>query len=342
MRSATAGRYHKRLASQVSVLSTTLVSICCLIAACGAQPSAAPPALPRAAVEVLITAGGPPTRQADLSNAVELLIQRCMHAKGLIYYPGHTSPSDSASDAKTLAEFPEYQNLAERQANGYGLYRHAVQSSRARKKNGAGPIAKQQPNEEATYTASLSAPAQLRYAVALFGAIGEELTVQLPGGARSVVRSGGCRASAVTTIYGSVPRYIFAVEGASLLFDDLINVVQASPIFKAGLRNWSRCMEKRGFPYTSPSVAFNSLAHGYVAKGPSRSLRHREIAVAVADLECAQRVMLLQTTSALQLHEAGKLGSLATRQLLEIVQIDQQAFTQQRQPAVRDDGSERS
>lgn len=266
---------------------------------------------------------------STLANTVQTLIQRCMRARHFAYYPTLESAASLEAGSVQLPELPAYGSLAQRRVHGYGLYSAGARASGTRPKRGpdhgsaAAPAA-----HGSAYFASLPAPAQARYTTAEFGPPSDVLTVALPGGVQAQVRSGGCRGAAVRRIYGSVAGYIQAVEGAPLLTDQLINRVDANPAFVAAVHAWSRCMAGRGFRYQSPNVAYDSLSGEYRAQGPSTGMRHREMAVAVADFRCAQAVYLLRVTAVLQHEEAGRLGARSEAQLRLITRIDAQAARQ--------------
>jgi hypothetical protein len=180
---------------------------------------------------------------------------------------------------------------------------------------------------EDQYIGGLSASTRAGYSTLLFGPATYGLKVTLPEGVVSTIRSGGCRAKAVDQLYGSVARYAFAFEGASLLTLHFIDQIKASEPFKASLRNWSACMRADGDDYADPNAAYNSLAARYDAQGPVAGLRQRELRVATDDLTCTRQVKLLKTIQALQGRPTRWLTKLELGQLLTITQIDQAALT---------------
>jgi hypothetical protein len=303
----------------------------CAVCGCGGPASPGSPATSAPVVNspgsfaILMTSGTAAVMESTLANSVQTLIQRCMRARHFAYFPVPQSATSLDGGSVQVPELPAYGSLAQRRVHGYGLYSAAVRASRTRQKRdmSRGPAAAAARND--AYVASLPAAAQASYSTAEFGPVSDVLTVALPGGAQAQVRGGGCRAAAVRRIYGSVAGYIQAVEGAPLLTDQLITRVEADPAFAAAVRAWSRCMAARGFRYQSPNAAYNSLSGEYRARGPSAGLRHREIAVAVADFRCAQAVSLLRITAALQHEEAGRLGTRSEAQLRLITETDARA-----------------
>jgi hypothetical protein len=279
--------------------------------------------LPRADLAILTLSGTATVMEADLANAVEGLIQRCMRAKRLVYYREPERARPGFGPAR-MPEFPAYTSLAQRRADGYGPYADTVAAARAC--GGAGRASGRSPAErEVAYVGSLTSAARASYLTAELGPASEVMTMALPGGPRAQVRDGGCRGAAVRSIYGSVADYVLAVDGAPLLSDELLAAVESSPRFVTALGAWSRCMAGHGFRYTSPEGAYTGLSREYQVTGPASGLRRRETAVASADYQCAQRTSLLRTTAAVQHTQAGRLGATAEAQLRQITRIDAQA-----------------
>ncbi len=296
----------------------------CLLCGCAAQAASTPPsqAPSRAALAILLTSDSAAMREAGLANAVQALIQRCMRARQLPNQPAPESAASLAAGSVPLPEFPAYGGLAPRRTQGYGLYAGLVaRASRAYQAGGGtGAVDRQHGS-----AGPLPPAARARYSMAEFGPASSVVAVALPGGARAQVQDGGCRGAAARRIYGSVASYTLAVEGAPLLTDELIGKVEANPGFVAAVRAWSRCMAGRGFRYASPTSAYHGLSLEYQAAGPTSGLRHREIAVATADYQCAKQTRLLRVTAALQRTEAARLGAAAEAQLRQITRIDAEA-----------------
>src|SRR6266568_686304 len=76
-----------------------------------------------------VPGGGRAVAAAQVNNAVELLIQRCMRAKGLVYYPLILTAAQELNGIG-LAGVPQAPiGPAAREANGYGFYSRAVQAA---------------------------------------------------------------------------------------------------------------------------------------------------------------------------------------------------------------------
>jgi hypothetical protein len=298
----------------------------CAVCGCGSPASpGAPVAISPSSFAILMTSRTAAVMESAPANAVQTMIQRCMRARHFAYFPVPESAASLDDGAVQVPELPAYGSLAQRRMHGYGLYSAGLRASRMRQKGETSRGSDAAAARNDAYVASLSATAQASYGTTEFGPASDVLTVALPGGAQAQVRAGGCRAAAVRRIYGSVVSYIQAVEGAPLLTDQLIAKVEADPAFAAAVHAWSRCMAARGLRYQSPNAAYNSLSDEYGAHGPSAGLRHREIAVAVADFRCAQAVSLLRITAALQHEEAGRLGAGPEAQLRLITRTVAQA-----------------
>ena len=130
-----------------------LLLTCCLVCGC-AGPAAAPAAsLPRADLAILMMSGPATAMEADLANAVEGLIQRCMRAERLVYYAELQRAGPGFGPAR-LPEFPAYTSLAQRRADGYGLYADTVAAARTRGPPG-GASGRSPAEREVAYVGSL-------------------------------------------------------------------------------------------------------------------------------------------------------------------------------------------
>lgn len=280
--------------------------------------------MPVAEAKLLFSAGGSPAEKARLSNAVELLIQRCMVGRGFTYFPSYATSSRSSGADDPLPEFPSYSGIAARRANGYGLYASAVKAAAAKRASGRHSVI----SPETAYANAMSPSKRYGYYDSLFGRPGQTIVINPAGGIIITARSGGCRAEAVTQLYGSVRSYIYAVDGAPLIHEFFINQVDATPTFKAEMRRWAACMQTAGFTFPTPDAAVNDLAHQYSKYGPTSSLRRRETSIAVADQVCATRVALIETTTHLQSKVISNLAETVRRQLQTINHADQIALSE--------------
>ena len=312
-----------RLAAWPPASIAVLAATGFLVAACSSpSPPTGPggtgpaPSLSGAEIAVLTNSSGPARAQAELNNAVEILTERCMRAKGLIYYT--ELENVATATAQSLPEIPEYLSLADRQANGYGAYAVALQEAQSGDKGTASP-----PNlPEQLYVNSLSGAASNSYWTAWTGPDSSRVTITLPGGAQTNIPGGGCRGVAVRSIFGSVANWIQSSDGAELISNHLASLVESNSRYVAVMSKWSGCMASRGYHYGTPFDASNWFASQYAKRGPTSSLHALELAVAVADYRCAQAVSLVQVTTAAQSWEAARLGRTLIGDLARITDID--------------------
>ena len=100
---------------------------------------------------------------AAVNNAVEMLTQQCMQAKGLLYYLNIVTAEEMTSPGPSVAGVPQaYISLAAREADGYGMHTRAVRAL-------AAPVGGQGADKEDQYVASLPQRVQDAYMLALQG-----------------------------------------------------------------------------------------------------------------------------------------------------------------------------
>jgi hypothetical protein len=275
--------------------------------------------LTSAELSVLSNGGLTGAATAEVNNAVEMLTQQCMQAKGLVYYPNIIAAEEMTSPGPSIADVPQaYFSLAAREADGYGMYTRAIRAL-------AVPSGVPGAGKEDQYVASLPQRVQDAYMIALQGPASSRVALKLPGGVTSTAPSGGCQGDAQRRIYGSVANYVLALTGASILNVMFLNSVAADPAFGTVVSNWSACMKKRGYNYESPRKLWNTLA-GQVAKAPIPAMRELEIKTAVADYKCSAVVKLLPTVRALHEQHACRLSGTLLSDLISITQIEATAL----------------
>ena len=177
-----------------------------------------------AEVAVLTNSGRNPGALAQINNAVEVLVQRCMKSRGFKYYPVFISAADEGG-YPGLAGVPQAPiGLAGREANGYGFSR----PMRAKER----PYGGQAPSRNEKYAKT----AGQKYFLALEGSAKDRVSFTFPGGETGSVSGGGCAGVAKRRIYGSVLNYVLATNGSSDLTAYLLDAVTADPAFSAGGR----------------------------------------------------------------------------------------------------------
>jgi hypothetical protein len=188
------------------------------------------------------------TKRADwvsyalADNATQALIERCMHTKGLTYYPFFEHPAEAATMAALVLGVPNASiGLAACQADGYGFYSRAVREA-------AHPSPQDQPDRETKYVFSLPAKTRQRYSQT----------------------ADGCLAAARRQVYGSRANYFQVVGGWTEMQAQLNRAVRADPAFPAVIASWSTCMAAHGYNSASPDNLYNRLATR-IGTAPPRS-----------------------------------------------------------------------
>jgi hypothetical protein len=275
------------------------------------SPSPAQPTVRLTAKEiaVLTNTGSIPRATTTLSNAYEVLIQRCMKSKGLKYYltfmapdkpgyPGHGYPGLAGVPQATIG-------LAARKADGYGFRRGGSKDTRSREEKYADRAGR-------------------KYIVALDGNGKDRVHFRMFG-ERGSISAGGCAGVAKRKLYGSAINYLLVTNGLSVLTAALLNSVTADPGFAGVVSKWSSCMAGRGFDYSTPEDLWNSLAAKLDSKH-TPALRKLEIKVALADYRCAKTVALLPTVRALQTRHAKYFSKALAGSLARVTRIEARAL----------------
>ncbi len=259
-------------------------------------------AMPSTFAQAMLTESGPDVVAAgELGNAAELLTQRCMRARHLRYYPD-LSPVATRPDSLFS---PPYGTLAQRQAVGYGIDTAAAAIERSGRTLNSDPQ-----SAEDSYRRHLPSAQQASYTLALFGPQSRYVQVTEPGGLVVEVPGTGCTARASQELYGSVTEASLASTGASLLARLFQDAVQKEPGYLRAMHRWAGCMSARGYHYTDPYAAYDSIYARVHGGGPGPAIMRLEIAIAVADFQCAGTVGL---TAAIAQAEDQVLGHLGRR-----------------------------
>jgi hypothetical protein len=302
--------------------SLALLSVSLLLGACSASSSTvrSDPVHHESitAAEVLLLLHGRPIGADDalLANDLGAMVVRCMAGKGFRYYPDNVSAHSIEVSFTLYPEFPRYDGIAARERAGYGLYANALKRSRGQSSASSAASAR-----EDAYLRTMASAARTRYLLTLQGSPGDYAPVSFPDGVPGQVRAGGCLGHAERNIYGSIVNYALAVTGLSMIRIDFIDDVQMEPDYLSAVWSWARCMRRLDYAYPSPMAAYEEVARQYARSGPTNWLHRREIAVAVADYHCAQRVALLPRTSEAEKVEENDLGTALSRELREYARI---------------------
>ncbi len=309
----------KTLAIAIAGIALASIAGCSGSASSSSQGSGARSGLtqPTTAPELLLNSRGALRLEAQVSNSVQLLTARCMRAQHLLFYPELDTVTAGEYRSRSLPEFPPYTNLASRRSDGYGLY-----ASFLRDQHSSGsPGADDGTSRETRYVLGLSSAQASRYDSVLKGASSDQIPLSFPDGVRGSIRAGGCEGRAEASVYGSVRNYAEAFTGLSMVQIDYVDHVESSGQFQALSETWSRCMQARGFSYSSPMAANDKIAAQYARHGPEQAVRRHEIAVAVADYQCASKVSLASRTYALQQALVTSMPAALERDLLHYTLI---------------------
>ena len=287
-------------------------------ASCGGAPASSPATVKLTHAEIaVLTDSVSPVINAEVDNAYQVLVDRCMQAKGLAYFPTFLTAADLSRPQQVPGVPGAAIGMAAREADGYGFYSQAVQAA-------ASPSGGQSAGQEETYADSLTGPVGRRYRLTLDGPYSQRISVNLPGGGSVSIQTGGCLGAAARRLYGSVGNYVQATTGSSLLYDELYGAVVSDPRFSAVVARWSSCMTSHGFKYRTPDDLWNGLGTR-IHQRPTPAARDLEIKVAVADYRCAATVKLVPTARRLQNEHAQYLSRSLAQALALVTKVDANA-----------------
>ncbi|GAB3142433.1 hypothetical protein GCM10027290_16910 [Micromonospora sonneratiae] len=271
-----------------------------------AQPAdpAPPPIRPQIstdAVDLATRSGTWPKTEQILETALNRLTHECMAAQGF----------DHPARPGALLSVPEDEaaviDLPRRRRYGYEL------ASAEPGRDGAtgGP-----PGDPAYER--LDRVERQRYDLAFFGPPGDTATVDTPEGRHYRVPRRGCVAQSRQGLVGDVvlwARITYLPEGIN---NRLAAQVPTAPSYVSAMAVWRSCMSARGHHHDTPQAARRSIKDELVATGPTVVLRKREIAVAVADGECAARAHLPSTALRVRREAVASLPESDLRVLAEL------------------------
>lgn len=225
-----------------------------------------------AMTDVATRSGRWPTGADQLQAAFDQLDRQCLSRAGFHLPPAPkvTLPSPE-NEAATI-------DLPGRRRHGYGISMPHGSAATAENPN--------------TYAASLSAEDRQRFGSAQFGPGMPRTTVALKGKAGATVPTAGCVAHARKALAGDVQTWA-KISYIPQQFDDQVSRKALTDTgYRATLARWRICMAEAGFRYASPDAAVAHLQQEYERGAKGARFQRREIAVAVADGECASRTHL--------------------------------------------------
>ncbi|MFE4627451.1 hypothetical protein [Streptomyces mirabilis] len=223
------------------------------------------------AVDLATRSGGWPKTEEELQNAANRLDERCLREAGFAVPTAPAVRLPAPEDEKAAIALGQRSNL------GYGIATPAHESTASAVE---------------TYVQTLSHPEQIRYRAAQFGSGAPRTTIVLIPPAKVQVADGGCVATGRRSLAGDLRTWARLDYIPDQLDSQLSAQAMKVPRYKAALASWRACLKARSFDFPSPEAAQTALRKEYARIGPSRRFKRREIAVAVADGECAQKAHL--------------------------------------------------
>lgn len=224
-----------------------------------------------AALDLLTRSGTYQAKQHSLDTAEELLVGRCMVAKGWAY-PAQSPPAPVTYEERML-------KLDERRHIGYGLFRDEERI--------VSPVDR--------YAEQLAPAVRADFTRTLLGDDNSRKAIELPGGDQLTFAGDGCIFESRTRLFPDIFTWARVTHLPETFLNRLVDSLATTPAYADAMRGWGSCMAQRGHSYGLPEDARNSLRARYNAEGSTDQLRRHEVEVAVADAECAIQVRLPQT-----------------------------------------------
>lgn len=272
-----------------AVLVVTAVAV--VVSGCAAGPAGRPGTLGSAELDLVTRAGTFPDRYVLLDHAEQQGTSDCMAAQGFRY-------AVAALPATVPSEQDTAINLADRQQHGYRL-------ADAADAKPAAPAPALPPG----------------YNQALLGSDADLRQVTLPGGGRVTASSAGCQARSRERLYGDLASWAEVNYLPQRLNLKLAKEVATDPTFVAAMKRWQGCMSAQGYDYTSPDDAVQRLRAGYQTAGVTPAGRRHEIAVAVADAGCQQRLRIPDTALDVKKRHARALPLADREELVAVAKL---------------------
>ncbi|WP_269854728.1 hypothetical protein [Streptomyces sp. RPT161] len=213
-----------------------------------------------------------PTGAAQLQAAFDQLDRECLSTAGF-RLPSIPRVSLPVPENEAAAI-----DLDGRKQHGYGISTPGDSSA-----------ATANPN---AYVSSLSSRDQKRFNDVQFGPGAPRTAVALYRTGRAAVPTAGCVARARRALAGDVQAWAAISYVPQQLDDQLSRKALQDASYQAALARWRVCMAKAGYPYASPEAAVTRLRREHEQGASGSGFRRLEIAVAVADGQCASHTHL--------------------------------------------------
>lgn len=244
-----------------------------VLSGCGSESTTSTPGLAPLAFDLVTHTGSFRAGQHALDAAEHRITGECMAENGFPY-PVEARPVDARTDEERAID------LDSRRTSGYGLY-----DSWARTRSADGPDF---PSKLDGYVARLPEHDRAVYRRALFGDEQEYRAIRLPDGSTTSFPAQGCVARARAGLFGDVVAWA-RVAYLPQTFNNIVTKrVTDDPDYAAAMGEWRGCMAARGYRFATPDDAAEQVSAGYRREGYTQTSRAHEIAVAVADGECAR------------------------------------------------------
>ncbi|WP_395362776.1 hypothetical protein ACHGLA_22525 [Streptomyces sp. YH02] len=231
-------------------------------------------------------AGRPDVTDSDrtlLRHTEQVLVQRCMAAKGFSYWVGpRPTPDESFTVGYLLSD------VTWARKHGYG-------SRIGRKVLGARTT-----NPNLRYVDGLTPERRTAYRGALEGGTdARTLSVRVPGGGTITRRLGGCEETAQAELYGDPATWFRVSKTATNLTPLYVAKLSRDPEFTRAQAAWSACMRGAGHPYANPEDARAAIPAPAGDLSEAKAFA-AEVRLATAEAECAGSSGFARTGRALE------------------------------------------
>lgn len=256
--------------------------------------------LSSAAIDLATHSGTWPTTERTLMSAELRLVRACMEEKGF-RYPAPDPPARAAPEDEKAAVEP-----ADRRRTGYGISQPPSQAPGP----GSAPVDR--------YYRTLPAARQKAFDRALNGPPDKKVTVSGTDWGEVRVATEGCDAESRSRLAGSPALWARITYLPEKYDNELGRRVTSAPAYVRAMAEWRACMADRKLPYRSPEQAQDALRKERQTADSADAFRRREIAVAVADGECALRAHLPAVSLRVQRELVSTLSRDEQRTLVEL------------------------
>jgi hypothetical protein len=280
-----------------SKLATLLPTVLALVtlSACGGMQADSDHATASSVAHVHVNLGSPEylflvgstthtPQELFLYTATQTLIQRCMTAHGLRYFPSALAVSASPPlTAYTLTGTglppQEATVVAYDQVNGLDLSSPEFSAS--------GPSTAPKNDQ---YVTGLAPPVREAYLKVLLGTTNETQAVPLPRGNSYTEPTGhgGCHGEALAKVYGSQTTYNNVTYVPQTIRLSVISTAEANPRVLSTTSAWQTCMTHATHQvFSKPGDIRRAVLARRADHNGSAQLRSEEVTLAVSDTMCA-------------------------------------------------------